>query len=407
MRLDRRGLLLGLSAFGLAGFGTAGGRAAFAALPGERRLVVIILRGGLDGLAAVAPYADPSYRAARGEHALPEPGREGGALDLGGTFGLHPAMVGFHALYRSGEAAIIHAVAGPYRGRSHFDGQDWMESGAEQRLSGGWLNRAVAAAWPSEATARSSASRKGLAAGLNVPLLMKGPARIANYAPQTFPRLSEDAMRRLAGLYAADPLLGPVVADGRAGRAFADGALGQGHGPAANAGTERSAFRSLALAAGRLLAAADGPRVAALELGGFDTHALQAQRLAGALATLDDGLAALKEGLGGAWGQTAVLAMTEFGRTVAANGTAGTDHGTGGVAFLAGGAVAGGAVRGTWPGLAPGQLYEGRDLAPTTDLRAIAKALVAAQLGLSEDVLATAVFPGSSAVSPMRGLLRA
>jgi uncharacterized protein (DUF1501 family) len=402
METTRRSLLLGLSAVSL-----LGGRAAFANAPGEKRLVVIILRGGLDGLAAVAPYADPAYRAARGELALAEPGREGGALDLGGRFGLSPAMPGFAALFRSGEASIVHAVAGPYRGRSHFDGQDWMESGAEQRLSGGWLNRAVAAAWPAEARAASAASRKGLAAGLTVPLLMKGPARITNHAPRSFARLPEDAMRRLSTLYAADPLLAPVVADAWAGRAFADGALGPAHGPAANAGNDRADARALALAAGRLLATADGPRVAALELGGFDTHAIQAQRLPTALATLDDAIAALKEGLGPAWRTTAILAMTEFGRTVAANGTGGTDHGTGGVALLAGGAIAGGAVLGTWPGLSQAQLHEGRDLAPTTDLRAIAKALVAAQLGLPTSVLDGTVFPGSAAVSPMRGFLRA
>jgi uncharacterized protein (DUF1501 family) len=395
MPIARRGLLLGLSALAL-----PGGRAAFAAGPGERRLVVIILRGGLDGLSAVAPYADPAYRAARGELALPEPGREGGALDLGGSFGLSPAMPGFGALYRSGEAAIVHAVAGPYRGRSHFDGQDWMESGATARLSDGWLNRAVAAAW------HGGTGRKALAAGVTVPLLMKGPARVGNYAPRTLPALPEGAFARLATLYAADPLLGPVVANARAGRAFADGALGPMHGPAAPP-SDRAGFRALALAAGRLLATADGPRVAALELGGFDTHAFQATRLPAVLGTLDEAFAALREGLGPAWAHTAVLAMTEFGRTVAANGTAGTDHGTGGVAFLAGGAVAGGRVRGTWPGLAPAQLHEGRDLAPTTDLRAIAKALLAGQLGLGARALDTAVFPDSGGVGPMAGLLRA
>jgi uncharacterized protein (DUF1501 family) len=399
--IARRSLLLGLSAAA-----TAGGRAAFATTPGEKRLVVIILRGALDGLAAVAPYGDAQYRSVRGPLALPEPGQEGGALDLGGHFGLSPAMPGLAALYRSGEAAIVHAVAGPYRGRSHFDGQDWMESGAEQRLSGGWLNRAVIAAWPGEAAATQGASRKALVAGPAVPLLMKGPARIANHAPRTLGRVPEDALRRLASLYAADPLLGPAVADARAGRAFADGALGPMHGPAANAAGDRAAFRDLARAAGRLLATADGPRVAALELGGFDTHAMQAQRLPGLLGTLDDAIAALRDGLGPAWATTAILAMTEFGRTVAANGTGGTDHGTGGVAFLAGGAVAGGRVAGTWPGLAASALHEGRDLAPTTDLRAIAKALLAAQLGLPRASLDSAVFPASAAVTPMAGLLR-
>ncbi len=401
MQATRRGLLLGLSAIAL-----PGGRAAFAAGPGGRRLVVIILRGGLDGLAAVAPYADPAYRAARGELALPEPGRDGGARDLGGQFGLSPAMPGLASLYRAGEAAIVHAVAGPYRGRSHFDGQDWMESGATARLPEGWLNRAVAAAWPATPHGAGPPRGKALAAGVTVPLLMKGPAQVENYAPRTLPALPEGAFARLATLYADAPLLGPVVANARQGRDFADGALGPMHGPAVPP-SDRAGFRDLSLAAGRLLAAANGPRVAALELGGFDTHAFQRMRLPAVLGTLDDAFTALREGLGHAWGETAVLAMTEFGRTVAANGTAGTDHGTAGVAFLAGGAVAGGRVLGTWPGLAPAQLHEGRDLTPTTDLRAIAKALLARQLGLGSRALDSAVFPDSAGVSGMAGLLRA
>lgn len=395
--LGRRGFILGLSAAGLAGRGAL----ALADVPGERRLVVVVLRGALDGLSAVAPYADPLHAPLRGPLALAEPGQEGGLLDLGGTFGLHPAMPAFKAMFADGEAALVHAVAGPWRTRSHFDGQDFLESGIEHRLSAGWLNRAVLALWPSETGTAGASGRRALAAGQNVPLLLRGPARITNWVPRNLPATSPEAMARLAELYRRDRLLGPVLMDAEAGRRFAEAALRDAN--TVNAG--RAGFAALMHAAGSLLAASPGPRVAAMELNGFDTHARQQERLPGLLGTLDAGFAALKAALGEAWASTAVLAMTEFGRTVRINGTGGTDHGTAGVAFLAGGAIAGGRVAGDWPGL--GTLHDGRDLTPTTDLRAIAKALLGGHLGVAPAALDRDVFPASAGVAPMRGLLRA
>ncbi|WP_439577412.1 DUF1501 domain-containing protein [Elioraea sp.] len=400
MRFTRRGVLLGLGA--LAAFGH---RAAFGDAPGERRFVVVILRGGLDGLGAVVPYADPAHAVLRQGIALAEPGSEDGLLDLGGRFGLHPALAAVHALYRHGEAAIVHAVAGPYRSRSHFDAQDAMESGAEQRLADGWLNRAVATLWPADLGPVRGRSRHALATGQTVPLVLKGPAAVTSYATARQPEVSRETMDRLAALYARDPLLGPVVREGQAGRRFAAGAMGSDHGPMANLPGERAAFVALAEAAGRLLAAPDGPRVAALETGGFDTHAFQPQRLAAALSTLDGGIAALRQGLGAAWRETAVLVMTEFGRTARVNGTLGTDHGTGGVAFALGGRIAGGRVLGDWPGLSEDALFERRDLRPTTDLRAVAKALLAGHLGVPRAALDGAVFPESASVAPFRDLV--
>jgi uncharacterized protein (DUF1501 family) len=168
---------------------------------------------------------------------------------------------------------------------------------------------------------------------------------------------------------------------------------------------DKNAFATLARSAGEMLAAPDGPRIAALEIGGWDTHTGQANRLTRPLKQLDAGLVALKTALGPAWAQTAVLVMTEFGRTARVNGTKGTDHGTGTVAFVVGGAVAGGRVRATWPGLGPDQLFENRDLAPTTDLRAVAKGMLAAHLGLDGGALGR-VFPGSDGVGPMAGLIQ-
>ena len=387
--LTRRHSLLGLTA------ALSLGRAslALADAPTDRRLVVVLLRGALDGLAAVVPYGDPDLVRLRGPLVPPMPGQPGGLLDLGGFHGLHPALSGLHGLYAAGQALPIHAVAGPYRSRSHFDAQDYLESGADQRLSSGWLNRAVAALpgrRPNEA----------LAVGVNVPLILRGPTAVGSYAPTTAPPLTPDLYARIADLAHDDALLGPAITEGLSDRGFAAGVL-NGTAPPA----DRNALATLADAAGKLLAAPDGPRVAALEVGGWDTHAAQMQRLTNPLRQLDAGLVAFQRALGAAWSQTAVLIMTEFGRTVRVNGTSGTDHGTGSVCFVAGGAVAGGRVGGTWPGLGEGKLFENRDLEPTTDLRSIAMALLTGHLGVPAEAMG-AVFPGSAGVSPYGGLLR-
>ena len=396
MRITRRSALLGLSSAWAAG----GGRAslALAAAPTDRRLVVVLLRGALDGMAAVVPYGDPDLVRLRPGLVGAAPGQPGGVLDLGGFYGLHPALAGLHAMYAAGEMLAVHAVAGPYRSRSHFDAQDFLESGADTRLSSGWLNRAVDAL-------PGHRANEALAVGVQVPLLLRGPAAVGSYAPPALQGPSPDLYARIAELSGDDALIGPVVAEGLRDRGFSGGVL-QGPSPGAAQGGDRNAFAALAGAAGRLLAAADGPRVAALEAGGWDTHAAQAQRLDAPLRQLDSGLAALKAGLGGAWAQTAVLVMTEFGRTARANGTGGTDHGTAGAAFVLGGAVAGGRIAGTWPGLGAGKLFEDRDLDPTTDLRAVAMGLLGTHLGVPAAAMG-GVFPGSGGVSAMGGLVRA
>jgi uncharacterized protein (DUF1501 family) len=389
--VSRRGFLLGLGATMVMG----GTRAAFAQAPGERRLVVVLLRGALDGLFAVQPYGDADFAALRGPLALPEPGQEGGLLDLGGMFGLHPGFAELHAMFRANQALAIHAVAGPYRSRSHFEAQDLLEAGAEQRLTSGWLNRALQA-MPSGAQARP-----GLAIGTGVPLLLRGPAPVGAYSPPGLERPAEDLIQRIAALQDADRRLGPAFREGMRARGFATGTLG-----ATNTDPDRASFPRLAQAAGRLLAERGGPRIAALEIGGWDTHAAQVNRILGPVRALDAGLAHLKAALGEHWAQTAVLVITEFGRTARVNGNIGTDHGTGGVAFLLGGAVAGGRVVADWPGLRQDRLFENRDLQPTADLRAVAKALLRDHLRLNERAVAAA-FPGSDSVVPMRGLLRA
>lgn len=393
MRITRRSALLGLTAAWSVGPASL----ALAAAPTDKRLVIVILRGALDGMAAVVPYGDADLVRLRPGLIPAQPGQPGGLLDLGGFYGLHPALTGMHDLYQAGQLLPVHAVAGSYRSRSHFDAQDYLESGADERLSSGWLNRAV------EAMPRDMETYKpnlALAVGVTVPLMLRGAAAVTTYAPTGYQALSPELYARIADLAHDDALLGPVVTEGLKDRGFSAETLSglQQTG-------DKNAVAAVAAAAGKLLAAPDGPRVAVLEGGGWDTHAAQAQRLVAPLKQLDAGLAALKQSMGASWNETAVLVMTEFGRTARVNGTGGTDHGTAGVAFVAGGAIAGGRVAGTWPGLTDAQLFENRDLAPTTDLRTLAIGLLVDHLGVPAAAM-PAIFPGSAGLTPQSGLLR-
>jgi uncharacterized protein (DUF1501 family) len=400
MNLSRRTALLGLAT----SFSVGGASLALAAASTDKRLVVIILRGALDGMAAVVPYGDPDLVGLRGEIVPAAPGQPDGLLDLGGFFGLHPALAGMHDMYKANEALAVHAVAGSYRVRSHFEAQDYLESGADHRMTSGWLNRAVAALPPAEGTRPEG---DALAVGVSVPLLLRGPVQVANWAPHGFSQPAADLYATIAALNQHDPVTGPAIHEGLRARGFSASVMA--NASVTNGGGEpkdKYGFPTLARSAGELLRAPDGPRIAALEIGGWDTHTAQANRLSGPLKQLDAGLVALKTALGPVWAQTAVLVMTEFGRAARVNGTKGTDHGTGTVAFVLGGAVSGGRIKTTWPGLRAGQLFENRDLAPTTDLRAVAKGMLASHLGLDAGALGL-VFPGGNGVGPMAGLIRA
>ena len=374
-----------------------GAMAALAAAPrltfaapsgGERRLVFVFLRGGMDGLSAVPAYGDPQFAARRGDLAME-------ALRLDGTFGLSPYLGEMHKLYGAGELAVLHAVASPYRERSHFDAQNLLENGTAKPFArdSGWLNAALAA----------GPRVGGLALGQSIPLVLRGAAHVGSWSPSALPVPDADLLERLAGLYRGDALLAPSFAAAREAQGMIEGrdaarAMGGG-GP--------QAVLALARAAGEILGKRDGPRVASIDFGGWDTHINQVGEyspLTRNLRLLDRSVAALKEALGPAWKQTAVLIVTEFGRTVAPNGSNGTDHGTAGAAFVAGGAVRGGRVIADWPGLSASALHEGRDLRPTLDLRSLFKAALAAQLGLDEAALESQVFPDSRAVRPLDGL---
>jgi uncharacterized protein (DUF1501 family) len=413
--LNRRALLHGLAAGTVTG--TLPWRLALAAPGrgrGDKRFVLVVLRGGMDGLGAVPPYGDPDYAALRGRLALPAPNQgDGAALDLDGHFGLHPALAPFHRWYADKQMLVVQAVATPYRARSHFDGQDLLENGtaSPRGTSDGWLNRALTL------VGSTGSSRAGLALGQTVPLVLRGTTPVASWAPPTLPEPHADLVAKLILLYGNDPLLGPALIQGLAAHGMSSELIGDSNdmarkakGPGAAALRGPAGLKLAAEAAGKLLAAKEGPRVAVIEAGGWDTHAGQGAasgRLAQALGQLAEALSLFHGSLGAAWRDTAVLIMTEFGRTAAPNGTGGTDHGTASAAFLLGGAVAGGRVAGTWPGLAQSALFEGRDLAPTTDLRAIAKGVLAGHLGLPRDALDRVVFPNSQAIAPLGGLMRA
>jgi uncharacterized protein (DUF1501 family) len=373
----------------------------------DPRLLVIVLRGALDGLAAVAPVGDPDWIALRGDKALTLAGKTPG-LALDAMFALNPAMPNLHRLYQAGAATIVHAAATPYRERSHFDGQDVLESGLARpgAVSTGWLNRALAALEPAGSAARSN-GRNAFAVGPIAPLVVRGPAPVLSWTPPRLPPASDDTAMRLLDLYRhADPALARVLEE-RMGLAEIARGVDDKSRPAA-AAQVRAFFAEAAGTAAKFMARPDGPRVGALALDGWDTHANEGAldgRLAALLGALDGAIAAIETNMGDVWRESVVAVITEFGRTARINGTDGTDHGTGTVALLAGGALKGGRVVADWPGLKEANLHEKRDLKATTDLRAVLKGLLRDHLRVEEAALASKVFPESSAVKPVTGLL--
>jgi uncharacterized protein (DUF1501 family) len=376
----------------------------------DPRLLVIVLRGALDGLAAVAPVGDPDWVGLRGDNALTLGGKTP-ALPLDAFFALNPAMPNLHRLYQSGAATFVHAAATPYRERSHFDGQDVLESGLGKpgATDTGWLNRALASLAPSG----RAGGRDAFAVGPIAPLVVRGPAPVLSWTPRRLPPASDDTVMRLMDLYQhTDPALARVLEErmGLATIARAGGMDGEQPRPAAaGVGQLRAYFTESAAAAAKFLARADGPRVGALAFDGWDTHAAEGVvngRLAMLLGALDGAIAAIETEMKDAWRETVVAVVTEFGRTARINGTEGTDHGTATVALLAGGALKGGRVVADWPGLKPAKLHDGRDLKPTTDLRAVLKGLLKDHLRVDGTALAANVFPDSGGVKPMSGLLQ-
>lgn len=360
----------------------------------EPRLLVVVLRGGLDGLSTIIPSGDLDYFSARGDLAIPE----GELIGLDSFFSLHPKLKTFGALYQSGQASAVHAIAPPLRTRSHFDCQDNLESGlpGRSRTASGWMNRLLAAL-PTGAPVRV----RGAVEVGEGPLMLRGAAPVLGWSPSALTHLADPTLYLVRSLYRSiDKPLYDALQTGLKAQQFAEGL---GKDP-----EEMSDLLKAFRGAGRLLGAETGPRLAVLSVQGFDTHTDEGGTtgmLADKLTELDQGLAAFKTSVGAAWGRTVVLMVSEFGRTVFNNGNKGSDHGVGTVALMAGGAVKGGKVLGAWPGLAKSDLYEGRDLRATTDLRSLFKGVLREHLAVPDTIINTTVFPSSAAAPPLKGLI--
>lgn len=370
MSLDRRSFLGAATLL-------AAPKIVFAQAATERRFIFIIQRGAADGLNTVIPYAEPAYSSLRGALAI-DPAA---ALKLDGTFALHPALPKLRELYGAGEASFLHAVASPYRDRSHFDGQNVLETGgkAPYQLKDGWMNRLLGLL--------PRSGKEAIAFSPAAPLALQGAAEVTTYAQSTLPQANDDLLMRVEQLYAPDPQLRALWTSALEARGMAGERIGGG-------GSRQDAAALGKIAAG-FLTRADGPRIAMIETSGWDTHSGQDARLAAQLRGLDGLIGALREGLGPVWGQTVVLVATEFGRTVAANGTGGTDHGTASAAMLVGGAVQGGRILADWPGLAQANLFEGRDLKPTSDLDMLIASTCAEAFNLDPERTARTLFPSA------------
>jgi uncharacterized protein (DUF1501 family) len=362
-------------------------RMAFAAADTERRFVFILQRGAADGLHTVIPYADPAYARLRGALAI-DPAD---ALKLDGTFALHPSLPGIAQLYQAGQASLFHAVASPYRERSHFDAQNVLETGgsAPFQLKDGWMNR-LAGLLPRR-------GNQAIAFAPTLPLALRGAVDVASYAPSGLPQANDDLMLRVQQLYEGDAQLRGLWATALKAQGMAGaGATAKGQQSPAELGKVAAGF----------LARADGPRIAMIETNGWDTHTAQKGRMATQLGNLDKLITGLQQGLGAAWAQTTILVATEFGRTAAANGTGGTDHGTASAAMLLGGAVQGGKIVADWPGLASADLLENRDLRPTLGLDALVAHACAEAFQLDPERTARVLFPDAPLNKTLPRLLR-
>ncbi len=350
----------------------------FASMPGDKRFVTIVLRGAMDGLALVQPYGDAGFAAFRPTLALTP---EAGLIDLDGHFGLHPSAADLMPLWRSRELAFVHAVSTPYRDqRSHFDGQDMLESGGEHvsEEKTGWLNRALAVIPRSDA-------RKAIDVNTSTELILTGPNNVDVWASDSNLGPARDEMQFLKRLYAGDPAFAKAMEE--ATRANSASMVVEPGGP------RGQKVADVAALAGNMLKG--DYRIASFSITGWDTHVGQIGQFKRPVQDLTEAINTLKSTLGpDIWSKTVVLAMTEFGRTVRENGSGGTDHGTGGCAVLAGGAIDGGRILGRWPGLGDQQLLDERDLAPTSDVRELAAAMLYRQFDVTVDDLTAKIFPG-------------
>lgn len=345
----------------------------FAGTPSDTRFIFILQRGAADGLNTIIPYADPAYKNIRKEIAIED------GIKLDGMFAIHPALKNIHALYLQKQAKFVHAVASPYRERSHFDGQNILEGGYNRayEYDSGWLNRFISLI--------PQKTSEPIAFMQTIPLAMRGPNPVTSYMPSNIPDANQDLMMRVANLYENDKKLYDLWLKAEATKDMGQALSGQG---AERAGKMVASF----------LVKADGPRIAMLESQGWDTHSGQNNRLNNNLKDIDNAIGAIKTGLGDVWNNTVIIIATEFGRTAHVNGTNGTDHGTASCAMILGGKVMGGNIEADWPGLSQSSLYEGRDLKPTKNLFSLIAQTLGASYNLDPKLVAKTIFPSVSGV---------
>ncbi len=366
----------------------------------DKRLVIVILRGGMDGLAALPPYADKRYDALRGSLAL----SDDAIIKVDPFFGLHPSLEPLAALYKDGDMIAVPATASSYRERSHFDAQNVLELGSikPNGLNDGWINRLVGAIDENDGSL-------GMALGQGVPLMARGQNAVGSWAPSVLPDVGEDYMSLVRKVYNHDPIFANSFDKALNLQDMTMDAMTGNERKMARKSRSPQAFVTMSQMAGRMLVRPDGPRIATLELGGWDTHANQGTeggRMANNLSLFARGIVALKKELGSEWNKTVVIGLTEFGRTARPNGDRGTDHGTAGVTFLFGGALNGGRIHHNWPGLSDADLYQNRDLRPTIDIRSITKGVIQEHYGLSEKMLKTHIYPSSGDARAIRHLVK-
>jgi uncharacterized protein (DUF1501 family) len=389
MTMDRRTFVRNMCLGGIATFGFP--TVNFAQVTQRGRFVFVLLRGGFDGLAAVVPYGDPAYGSLRGSFAFDE----SDLIHLNDTFGLAPGLAPLREFWQRDELAVIHAMAIPYRTRSHFDGQAILETGIDRPVGSadGWLNRLLQV---------MTGRRSGIAIASGIPRSFTGSFDVQTWSPAQLGAVDDEYLGRLALMYRTDPTL-----HGRFEAALQQQNL-VGEEPMAGGSARRGGITPLMQAAARILKQDGGPNIAAVEFSGWDTHANQGlaggalDRLLGQLA---EGLTAFRTEMGDAWKNTTVVVMTEFGRTARPNGTRGTDHGTAGAGFVIGPQIARSIVHSDWPGLSDGALFEGRDLKPTLDTRAVLKGAIAGTFDLTSAQV-DRVFPTSGAVRGLYALMK-
>lgn len=366
------------------------------AVAGERRLIVVFLRGAVDGLNVVVPYADDRYYEARPTIAIPKAGQNGGVHDLDGYFGLHPALAAVLPLWQNKTMAFVQASGSPDPNRSHFEAQAYMETGTPgvANTPDGWMNRLLGTL-PGPHT-----PTEALSLGPTVPRILSGPNAVSNLPlgrnadhplPLDRPRIAD----AFAALYQGNTALDKAFAEGQLARGQLMRDLQKDMNNSYNGAPSVIGFANDTQRLARLMSNDSSIRLAFLAVGGWDTHVGEGSakgQLANHLQALAEGLAALVQGLGRTYDDTAILVMSEFGRTFRENGNAGTDHGHGNVMWLMGGKVNGGKVYGDWPGLAGEQLYQNRDLAVTTDFRQVISTVLARHLRLPDNQLER-VFP--------------